>query len=100
MELDKRRTDLKKNMKSFSDFAQQNNTSINDEVSIDQEKQFAVKTLGKARPGKANLPTVTFRVNQEQWERLKLLAIQERTTIQNIAEQAFSSEFKRRGLPW
>ena len=46
------------------------------------------------------LPTITFRVTQEQWERLKMLAIQDRTTLQNLAEQAFAEEFKRRGLPW
>lgn len=56
--------------------------------------------LGKARPGKANLPTITFRVSQEKWERLKILCIQERTTIQALAETAFEAEFKRRGLPW
>ncbi len=97
----KRRNILKKNTRSFSDFAQTKQShqlTRTEELMGDIDK--STKALGTARPGKVALPTITFRVTQEQWERLKMLAIQDRTTLQNIAEQAFFSEFKRRGLPW
>jgi len=99
----KRRSVLKKNMRSFSDFAQakkSNQLTNRPEEEPKVGEEGSTKSIGRARPGKVALPTITFRVTQEQWERLKMLAIQDRTTLQNIAEQAFSSEFKRRGLPW
>lgn len=94
--MDKRRNILKKNTRSFTDFVQPKQ----DQSLTKVDKPIENKKIGTARPGKVPLPTITFRVTQEQWERLKMLAIQDRTTLQNIAEQAFASEFKKRGLPW
>ena len=89
-------------MRSFADFAQptkeQSDKALRD--GIEGSTEVSIKSIGTAHPGKVSLPTITFRVTQEQWERLKMLAIQDRTTLQNLAEQAFSEEFKRRGLPW
>ena len=99
MVLVKRRSVLKKSMRSFAEFAQpkkgeQLTKTFGGDMEADQV--VAKKSIGTARPGKVALPTITFRVTQEQWERLKMLAIQDRTTLQNLAEQAFAEEFKRR----
>ena len=89
-------------MRSFAEFAQpKKGEQLTKTFGGDMEAdQVVSKYIGTARPGKVALPTITFRVTQEQWERLKMLAIQDRTTLQNLAEQAFAEEFKRRGLPW
>jgi hypothetical protein len=45
-------------------------------------------------------PTITIRLEQPQWEKLKKLAIDERTTIQEIVETGVKTEFQKRGLRW
>jgi hypothetical protein len=75
--------------RSFADYAQK--TSAPKEPREERRK---------VRPGAADRPTITIRLNHSRWERLKMLSIQERTTLQDIVEAAIQAEFKRRGLPW
>jgi hypothetical protein len=79
--------------KSFTDYAQQVGRTPLPPHQVAGRK-------AKARPGTEDRPTLTLRLDQARWERLKKLAIDERTTVQAILETAVEAAFKKRGLPW
>jgi hypothetical protein len=61
-----------------------------------------VTSTGRVRTHVANrdLPGVTLRLNEERWERLKILSVHERRPIQEILGEAVAEYMDRRGLPW
>jgi hypothetical protein len=43
--------------------------------------------------------SLTYRTTRANWERIKLLAIRDRVSVQALFQTALSHEFERRGLP-
>ena len=74
--------------KSFTDYAQ----TASETPAKRERRQF--------RPGRAERPTVTVRLDQAHWERLRKTAIDERMTVQDIVEAALKTEFEKRGWRW
>jgi RNA polymerase sigma factor (sigma-70 family) len=68
--------------------------------------RLAMVALGTARPcrakatrGQGNRIQVPLRISASDWDRLKRLAISDRTTLRSLIHRALSREFQRRGLP-
>jgi hypothetical protein len=80
-------------------------TSAVKKKTFDEYAQTATQAPAKRerrqfRPGKAERPTVTIRLDQAHWERLRKTAIDERMTVQDIVVAALENEFKKRGWRW
>jgi hypothetical protein len=69
----------------------------------EEQRVRHVTPAGRIRTYKASreLPGITYRpMSEEQWERLKMLALQERRPMQAIVAEAMEAYMKSRGLPW
>ena len=79
------------------------NTGVADAVpSVGGERTREVTSTGRVRTHSANrqLPGITLRVNEERWEKLKMMSMQERRPLQEILGEALERYMKERGLPW
>jgi hypothetical protein len=70
--------------------------------SVGNERFREVTSTGRVRTHSANrqLPGITLRVNEERWEKLKMMSMQERRPLQEILGEALERYMKERGLPW
>ena len=74
--------------KSFTDYAQ----TAREAQAKPERRQF--------RPGKAERPTVTIRLEKPQWERIRKAMIDENTTIQDYMTALIAKDFESRGWKW
>ena len=74
--------------KSFTDYAQ----TATEAPAKRARRQF--------RPGKADRPTVTIRLERPQWERLRKAMIDENTTVQDYVSGLIEKDFQARGWRW
>ncbi len=69
---------------------------------VSDERVREITSTGRVRTHSANrqLPGITLRVNEERWEKLKIMSMQERRPLQEILGEALERYMKERGLPW
>jgi hypothetical protein len=53
-----------------------------------------------AKPSSEEIVNITFRLPRSQWARLSNLAINERSSLQQLLLAALKADFERRGLPF
>lgn len=74
----------------------------NPTLRVGDERIREVTSTGRVRTHSATrqLPGITLRVNEERWEKLKMMSMQERRPLQEILGEALERYMKERGLPW